>query len=123
MTAWAAGGQRRLSGPARCGRPGGRLPVIAAAMERLVAIPRRPEDPPSPASCIVPYPAWRTCHGPSAKDSPSSRPFPVTAPPVGPAGSGPVPGPAPAPVTGGPASRSRGRGGSTRGWRTSCSPC
>src|ERR1700683_954219 len=38
---------------------------------------------PSPASCIAPYPARRTRHGPSAKDPPSSRPFQLTPPPAG----------------------------------------
>jgi hypothetical protein len=37
--------------------------------QRLVAIPRRPEDP-SPESCIAPCPARRTRRGPSATDPP-----------------------------------------------------
>jgi len=49
--------------------------------QRLVAIPRRPEDPVA-GSCIAPYQARRTRHGPSANDPPSSCPCPLTSPPV-----------------------------------------
>src|SRR5579859_2467902 len=37
---------------------------------------------PSPASCIAPYPALRTRHGPSANDPPSSLTLPATLPPT-----------------------------------------
>src|SRR5580698_90452 len=57
-------------------------PAATAARSTRSASPRSRGGPktPSPASCITPYPARRTRHGPSANDPPSSRPFmaPVT---------------------------------------------
>jgi hypothetical protein len=87
--------------------------------QRLVAIPRRPEDPVAgKLHRAVPGPA----HAPRAeRDGPAGfPPFPVAPPPVGVPVGGPAPGPASAPITGGQTSRSRGRGGSTPGPRRWC---
>src|SRR2546430_17413554 len=74
-------------------------PAATAARSTRSASSRSRGGPktPSPASCIAPYPARCTRHRPSAKDPPSSRPCPVTPPPVGRAASGPASGPASVP--------------------------
>src|SRR5437773_10967104 len=56
-------------------------PAATAARSTRNASSRSRGGPktPSPASCIGPYPARRTRHGPSAKDPPSGpAPAPVT---------------------------------------------
>src|SRR5271170_936522 len=60
-------------------------PAATAARSTRSASPRSRGGPktPSPASCIAPYPARRTRHGPSANDPPSSCPFQGTPPPAG----------------------------------------
>src|SRR5262249_54397127 len=80
--------RRRSTARCRCGPP--RLRRPRAAPRRDPAAARGPRRR---GSCIAPYSARRTCRGPGGRAPPSSRPFSVMAPPVGPAGAGPCPGP------------------------------